>query len=134
MDKTCKKIHELCDELYSDGRVVRIMEVCGTHTMAIARSGMRSLLPENLKLISGPGCPVCVTDQSYIDQAIMLSRNDRYKVIIATYGDMIRVPGREGSLTGARISHFIIPKEETFFIREKRDYEIAKILKRKNQR
>ncbi len=81
-------------------RPVRLMEVCGTHTMNIARSGLRSLLPEGLELISGPGCPVCVTDQSYIDAAVSLAgRND---VTIATYGDMVRVPGMDGSLSDAR--------------------------------
>lgn len=76
------------------------MEICGTHTMSIARAGLRSLLPAELKLISGPGCPVCVTDQSYMDQAIWLSRQPG--VVIATYGDMVRVPGREGSLAESR--------------------------------
>ena len=82
------------------------MEVCGTHTMAIARAGLKSLLPGRLKLISGPGCPVCVTDQSYMDQAVMLARGQvdglAEPPIIATYGDMVRVPGRLGSLAQAR--------------------------------
>jgi len=76
------------------------MEVCGTHTMAVARSGLRALLPAKVKLISGPGCPVCVTDQSYMDQAVLLA--GKGGVVIATYGDMVRVPGREGSLADAR--------------------------------
>ena len=79
------------------------MEVCGTHTMAIARNGLRQLLPGNLRLISGPGCPVCVTDQSYMDQAIHLASGQAgVAPIIATYGDMVRVPGRRGSLAEAR--------------------------------
>jgi len=78
------------------GRPINIMEVCGTHTVSIFRSGIRPTLPEGLKLLSGPGCPVCVTDQGYIDVVLELaSRND---CLIATYGDMIRVPGRGGSL------------------------------------
>lgn len=98
--RDCEKIHELCAQLAQAQRRVQIMEICGTHTMSIARSGLRSLLPANLKLISGPGCPVCVTDQSYMDQAVLLAKDP--SVVIATYGDMIRVPGRDGSLAEAR--------------------------------
>ncbi len=72
------------------------MEVCGTHTVAIFRNGIRAMLPANLKLLSGPGCPVCVTDQGYIDTVLQLAEQDN--VLIATYGDMVRVPGRKGSL------------------------------------
>lgn len=70
---------------------VKLMEVCGTHTMSIAKSGLRSALPENIKLLSGPGCPVCVTPSEEIDAILKLSERD--DVIIATYGDMIKVPG-----------------------------------------
>jgi len=72
-------------------REIRLMEVCGTHTMAIARSGIRSLLPKNVKLLSGPGCPVCVTPPEVIDPVLELAM--RPGVRIATYGDMMRVPG-----------------------------------------
>ena len=75
---------------------INIMEVCGTHTVSIFRSGIRPTLPPRVKLLSGPGCPVCVTDQGYIDNVLALA--DRDDVIIATYGDMIRVPGNTGSL------------------------------------
>ncbi len=78
------------------GRQINIMEVCGTHTVSIFRNGIRTILPKRLKLLSGPGCPVCVTDQSYID--IVLQLADRDDCLIATYGDMIRVPGKGGSL------------------------------------
>lgn len=97
----CEKIHSLADKLAATHGRIQIMEVCGTHTMSIARAGIKSLLPESVKLISGPGCPVCVTDQSYIDQAIGLARSGS-DIIIATYGDMVRVPGRDGTLAQAR--------------------------------
>ncbi len=71
------------------------MEVCGTHTMAIFRHGIRSLLPPNVRLISGPGCPVCVTPTTYLDLAIALARKG---VVIATFGDLVRVPGSRSSL------------------------------------
>ena len=75
---------------------ITIMEVCGTHTMAIFKSGLRQLLPPQIRLISGPGCPVCVTPQSYIDTAIQLT--ERQDIIITAFGDMLRVPGTKGSL------------------------------------
>ena len=82
------------------------MEVCGGHTAAIHRFGIPFLLPENIKLISGPGCPVCVTGMDFIDKAIAYARMER--VIIATFGDLLRVPGSGSSLekekaTGADI-------------------------------
>ncbi len=81
-------------------RPVRIMEVCGTHTMSIFRHGIRSLLPEGISLLSGPGCPVCVTPASHIDAFIAAARLP--EVTIATFGDLIRVPGSTGSLATAR--------------------------------
>ncbi len=75
---------------------IALMEVCGGHTMSIQKFGIPTLLPDTIKLISGPGCPVCVSDRKYIDQAIAYARlND---VIITTYGDLIRVPGSTSSL------------------------------------
>ena len=100
VDRYCERIARRAEALASGGGRVQIMEVCGTHTMSIARSGLRSLLPASLRLVSGPGCPVCVTDQAYIDQAMHLARQDG--LVIATYGDMVRVPGRLGSLAEAR--------------------------------
>lgn len=79
-----------------DGPLLRIMEVCGTHTMAIFKYGIRELLPSNLRLISGPGCPVCVTPIYYVNSAISLSKNK--DVIITTFGDMMRVPGTNSTL------------------------------------
>jgi hydrogenase expression/formation protein HypD len=72
------------------------MEVCGTHTVSIFRNGIREMIPKSMKLLSGPGCPVCVTHQGYIDTVLELA--DRNDCLIATYGDMIRVPGKGGSL------------------------------------
>jgi len=79
---------------------IKLMEVCGTHTMAIARAGIKKLLPKEVKLISGPGCPVCVTAQSDIDRAIETARTKN--VVMTTFGDMLRVPGTEGSLEDAK--------------------------------
>jgi len=79
---------------------VRIMEVCGTHTVAIARYGLRKVLPPEIDLISGPGCPVCVTSQTDIDRAISLARIPG--VIVTTFGDMVRVPGSDSTLAQER--------------------------------
>src|SRR5208283_5074039 len=76
------------------------MEVCGTHTMAIFKYGIRSLLPEGLKLLSGPGCPVCVTSVVDVDKAVAMAK--RREVIFMTFGDMMRVPGSQQSLAEAR--------------------------------
>lgn len=72
-------------------RPIRLMEVCGTHTMAIFRHGIRALLPDTITLLSGPGCPVCVTAQGDIDAFVALSR--RNDVTVTTFGDLMRVPG-----------------------------------------
>jgi hydrogenase expression/formation protein HypD len=82
------------------GRGINIMEVCGTHTQSFFRFGLDRLLPANIKLISGPGCPVCVSSQGYIDMAIKLAQNK--DVIIATFGDMLRVPGSRSTLEKER--------------------------------
>lgn len=82
------------------GPKIRIMEVCGTHTHEIFRLGIRQLLPENIELISGPGCPVCVTPVGYIDEAVMLA--EEKGATVCTFGDLIRVPGTKSSLADAR--------------------------------
>ncbi len=81
-------------------RKIRLMEVCGTHTMSIFRSGIRSVLPETINLLSGPGCPVCVTDQSEIDAFIEISGIK--DVIVTTFGDLMRVPGTGSNLEKKR--------------------------------
>jgi hydrogenase expression/formation protein HypD len=83
-------------------RPVRLMEVCGTHTVSIARSGLRQILPETIDLLSGPGCPVCVTSNGDLDKAISLCRASG--AAIATFGDMLRVPGSDSSLDRERAS------------------------------
>lgn len=80
----------------------RFMEVCGTHTVAIFRAGLRQLLPENVELVSGPGCPVCVTPDDYMDKAITYALRD--DTIITTFGDMLKVPGSKSSLMEAKAS------------------------------
>ncbi|MBS4031761.1 MAG: hydrogenase formation protein HypD [Clostridiales bacterium] len=75
---------------------LRLMEVCGTHTTAIGRSGIRSLLAPEVELVSGPGCPVCVTSQGDLDQMILLARQPG--VTVVTFGDMLRVPGSDSTL------------------------------------
>ncbi len=82
------------------GGQVHLMEVCGTHTHAIARCGLRERLGENVRLVSGPGCPVCVTTAGQIDLCLQLA--EREDVILATFGDMVRVPGTRSSLAEAR--------------------------------
>jgi hydrogenase expression/formation protein HypD len=81
-------------------RKVRLMEVCGTHTVSIFRSGIRSILPDTISLLSGPGCPVCVTDQREIDSFIALSHID--DVILTTFGDLMRTPGTLSTLQKER--------------------------------
>lgn len=90
--KLVKRISQLAD----GKKNLRFMEVCGTHTVAIFRSGIRQILPENIELVSGPGCPVCVTCDEYIDKAIAYARRKNF--IIATFGDMLKVPGSRSSL------------------------------------
>jgi hydrogenase expression/formation protein HypD len=77
-------------------RPIHLMEVCGTHTVSFFRHGIRDLLPRHIRLLSGPGCPVCVTPNQDIDLALALSR--RKDVLLATFGDMMRVPGSNSSL------------------------------------
>ena len=83
-------------QLAAGKRKLRLMEVCGTHTVAIFRSGIRQILPENVELVSGPGCPVCVTCDDYIDKAVAYARKKNF--IVATFGDMLKVPGSRSSL------------------------------------
>ena len=91
-----KLLGALCQEI---ARPVSIMHVCGTHEQSIARFGLRSLLPKELTVLMGPGCPVCVTDIPEVDEAIALARQG---ITVATFGDMFRVPGSVRSLADAK--------------------------------
>ena len=111
---------------------ISLMEVCGTHTVSISKSGLRSLLPPGIRLISGPGCPVCVTSLEDVDRVIMLAeegrKNKRY--IIATFGDMMRVPGSHSSLLkekarGADIHILYSPVDALTLARENPEKEVV---------
>jgi len=92
---------QLSDEINQiSHQPIRLMEVCGTHTVSIFRHGIRDLLPDTISLVSGPGCPVCVTAQGEIDAFIEIARKE--DVIVTTFGDLIRVPGSASSLEKER--------------------------------
>jgi hydrogenase expression/formation protein HypD len=92
ISKTAEEIRHLA----GTDRLYRIMEVCGGHTHAIYRFGLKDILPENIELIHGPGCPVCVLPMGRIDDGLAMAQ--RPEVILAAFGDMMRVPGTQGSL------------------------------------
>jgi hydrogenase expression/formation protein HypD len=95
--RNSEQIKELSEAIHKiSKKKLVIMEVCGSHTMAIHRFGIKSLLPEHIELVSGPGCPVCVTAIDYIDKAVALARIPN--TIITTFGDLIKVPGSESTL------------------------------------
>lgn len=96
-EKIVYNIKKLLDII---GRPVNLMEVCGTHTVAIFRHGIRDIIPKEINLLSGPGCPVCVTPLKDVDAAIAISQLDN--VILSTFGDMMRVPGSKQSLYHAQ--------------------------------
>lgn len=92
--KNPEKVQQLQKQLQNLARItgsIKLMEICGTHTMAIARTGLKSILPPDIHLISGPGCPVCVTPAGVIDSILTLSQQPG--ITIASYGDLLRVPG-----------------------------------------
>ena len=94
MDEKRMKISKLKKD-----RHIRLCHICGTHEYTITHNGIRSLLPNNIEVRCGPGCPVCVTAQSEIDAMIELAKKE---VMICTFGDMLRVPGSEKSLLDAK--------------------------------
>jgi hydrogenase expression/formation protein HypD len=93
-------LNEITDLTAKIGRPLKLMEVCGTHTVEIFRQGIRSVLPKNITLLSGPGCPVCVTSIHDVDAAISIAK--RPDTVLVTFGDMMRVPGGKQSLMEAR--------------------------------
>ena len=97
--ETAKKAVRLIKELASDGRRYRIVHVCGTHEDTITKYGVRSMLPSNVEVLMGPGCPVCTVPPNRIDYAIRLAELGH---TVTTYGDMIRVPSGLGSLQDAK--------------------------------
>lgn len=110
------------------GRPVALMEICGTHTGAISKSGIRDLLADLMELRSGPGCPVCVTDPGDLESVIQLSR--RPGVTVATFGDMLRVPGISSSLErekarGVRVKIFYSPGDVVNFARRHPEEEVV---------
>ncbi|MDR1135863.1 MAG: hydrogenase formation protein HypD [Clostridiales Family XIII bacterium] len=95
------KIEEIVGYLKNyNGNNIKIMEVCGTHTAAIFKNGIRSLLSPNIELISGPGCPVCVTPAAFIDRCIEYAM--RPENVVLSFGDMLKAPGAEKSLAGIK--------------------------------
>lgn len=110
-----------------EGPRLRIMEVCGTHTHEIFRLGIRKLLAPQIDLISGPGCPVCVTQVGFIDEALWLADHG---VTIATFGDLVRVPGTERNLAdaraqGARVQVVYSPLDALAYAREHADEQVC---------
>ncbi|HTG00624.1 MAG TPA: hydrogenase formation protein HypD, partial [Nitrospirota bacterium] len=97
-------MHHMTDELgnlmKAVNRPLKLMEVCGTHTVEIFRHGIRSVIPPEITLLSGPGCPVCVTSVRDVDAAIEIAKKPN--VTLTTFGDMMRVPGGKESLLEAR--------------------------------
>jgi hydrogenase expression/formation protein HypD len=110
------------------GRALTFMEVCGTHTMAMHRYGLHALLPKNVRLLSGPGCPVCVTPNTIVDAAIAYAR--RPDVTVMTFGDMFKVPGSSSSLAaekanGGDVRLVYSPTDAVEFARERPDRSVV---------
>lgn len=122
-----REIIGICEDLRSGPSEIKIMEVCGGHTISIFKHGIRKLLPEKIRLVSGPGCPVCVTPMGYIDYAVELSK--QRGVAVATFGDLMRVPGSTSSLlkekaAGADVRVCYSPLDALEFARKERNRKI----------
>ena len=123
-------IRRLADEIArrSAGKRFKFMEVCGGHTHSIYKHGLQDLLPQNVELVHGPGCPVCVIPMGRIDDAMAIARNPG--VIFATFGDMMRVPSSSGSLLdakadGADVRFVYSPLDALKLARDKPDREVV---------
>jgi hydrogenase expression/formation protein HypD len=123
--KNTQDIIKIIHSLVPDDRKLKIMNVCGSHEHTISFSGMRSLMPDNLELIPGPGCPVCVCPESDIINAINLSNRD--DVILVTYGDMVRVPSKNGSIRsdGSNFRIITSPSEAIKIAKSESDKKIV---------
>lgn len=124
MKNVIERINTLAKSI---GRPVKLMEVCGTHTVAIFRHGIRDIIPKSISLLSGPGCPVCVTPIKDVDTAIAVSKLNG--CILSTFGDMMRVPGSKQSLyhaqaEGANISIVYSPMDALKLARENREKNV----------
>lgn len=128
-----KTIEEIVKELTDyDGKPLVFMEVCGSHTAAIAKYGIRGLLSSKIRLISGPGCPVCVTPSAYVDRLIEIAKEENTSVV--TFGDLLRVPGskqclREAQAEGAQVEMVYSPMDTLKLAAEhpERNYVFAAI-------
>ncbi|MFX1239097.1 MAG: hydrogenase formation protein HypD, partial [Promethearchaeota archaeon] len=124
-EKIIKAINQVVSEL---GKPVKFMHVCGTHEHSISKSGLRALLPKQVEIVSGPGCPVCICPAADIDKAVELGKQKN--VIIATFGDMIRVPASNISLAelkakGADVRITYGPHDAVKIARENPNKEIV---------
>jgi len=125
MNNIVEKIKQLMDSI---GKPVKLMEVCGTHTVAMFRHGIRDVIPKEISLLSGPGCPVCVTPIKDVDAAIAIARRDG--CLLTTFGDMMRVPGSRQSLfhaqaEGAHITIVYSPMDALKIAQENKDKNVV---------
>jgi hydrogenase expression/formation protein HypD len=125
MKQMLEELKKLTDGI---GKPLKLMEVCGTHTVEIFRHGIRDIIPRNIMLLSGPGCPVCVTSVHDVDIAIAIAKKPG--VILATFGDMMRVPGGKGSMLDARsegadIRVLYSPLDALSLARKEQDREVV---------
>lgn len=120
-------IREIIDYLKNyDGRPLKLMEVCGTHTAAIFKNGIRDLISPKIRLISGPGCPVCVTPTAYIDACTAFAKGENQELL--TFGDMMKVPGMNGSLSENKTSADITVMYSPFEAIEKAKADPSKLI------